>query len=230
MKKLSVVLIAALFLIVSAAAASAAVKNATVTINQEYNGTEAQPVPGNATAGGGNVTDLDLLSESITASWHGFYGEVNGNISLENAAGNKLYQWAGNESGGEMFASLSAAVAWATIQAENDCTTDEAYTGTGSDRVNNTFIASNNTAFTVGGTNIAVSTSCRTNTFVNSAAQTASFEEVILDDTTNIVYTGLLESDVTGFDGSTHDFQIIVPDNRTDPTPLLYYFYVELGS
>lgn len=230
MKKISLVLITALFLIVSAAAASAAVKNATVTINAEYAGNDTQPAPGNATAHGGNVTDMDLFSSSITAAWHGFYGEVDGNISLEDAIGNKMYQWAGNESDGEMFASLSNAVNWAVIGPKNNCTADEAYTGTGSDRTNKTFTASSNPAFTVGGTNIAINTACTTYTYVNSAPQAANFSEVILNSTTNIVYTGLLENDVTGFDGSTHDFQIIVPDNSTNPVPLTYYFYVEIGG
>ena len=56
------------------------------------------------------------------------------------------------------------------------------------------------------------------------------FEEVLLSDGTNTVFAALLEEDMSGFDGSSHDFQMMVLENGhgtdTDTTP--YFFYIEL--
>jgi hypothetical protein len=221
------VLAAIMIFAISAVAAYAEPEGAIVTLGVEERGNVSQ-APGNATAAGGNITNVNLTATTITEAWHGFYGQIAGNISLEDSAGFRMYAWAFGATGGEVFASRSNAVAWATIAAENDCTTDEALTGTGSDRTNLTFTASSNSAFTVGTTNIAANSACSTHTYVNSTAQAVDFEEVILDDTTNIVYTGLLENNAQGFDNGNYDFQIIVPDNRTSAVET-YYFYAELS-
>ena len=228
MSKKSLLLVAFIIMLgASALAAYAEPEGANVVLGTEERG-NITITPGNATAAGGNITPVNLTSTTITEAWHGFYGQVAGNITLEDSAGFRMYAWAFNATGGEVYASRSNAVAWATIAAENDCTTDEALTGTGSDRTNLTFTPSANTVFNVGTTVIAAGSACATNTYVNSTAQAATFEEVILDDTANIVYTGLLENNAQGFDNGNYDFQIIVPDNRTTAVET-YYFYAELS-
>ena len=228
MNKKSLLLVAFIIMLgASALAAFAEPQGALVTLGVEERGNLSQN-PGNATAAGGNITNVNLTATTITEAWHGFYGHIDGNITLEDSAGFRMYAWAFGATGGEVFASRSNAVTWGTIVAENDCNTDQALTGTGSDRTNLTFTASSNTAFTVGTANIAANSACATNTYVNSTAQAATFEEVILDDTANIVYTGLLENNAQGFDNGNYDFQIIVPDNRTSVVET-YFFYAELS-
>ena len=223
------VIVAIMLLAISAAAAYAQPLGAQVAIGLEERGNVTGFTPGSAPAAGGNITNINITGFTITESWHGFYGQIraNSSIVLEDSAGFRMYAWAFNASGGEIYASRSNAVTWATIAAQNDCTTDEALTGTGSDRTNLTFTPSANTLFNVGTVTIGAGTACTTNTYVNSAPQAATFEEVILTDTVNSVYAGLLEVDSTGFDNGAYDFQIIVPDNRTSVVET-YYFYVEL--
>jgi len=224
------VILAIFVLVISAATAYAQPSCASIVAGPDERGNASCATQGNATAAGGNVTYINVTVQSITEAWHGFYGQITGNstLTLEDSAGFKMYEWNFTVSGGAIYASRSNAVNWATIAAENDCTTDEALTGTGSDRTNLTFAPSSNSAFTVGTVPIAANTACSTHTYVNSTAQAATFEEVILDDTTNIVYAGLLESDAQGFDNNNYDFQIIVPDNRTAAVET-YYFYAELS-
>jgi hypothetical protein len=67
----------------------------------------------------------------------------------------------------------------------------------------------------------------------NAGNDPALFREVALADGSgngDIVYTAILENDKTGFDGATHDFQMIVAENGhgTDTAVTQYYFYVEL--
>ena len=222
-------IVAIMLIALSAATAYAQPTGAKVTQGAQERGT-VSITPGNATAAGGNITPVNLTSKTITEAWHGFYGQIVGNITLEDSAGFRMYAWAFNQTGGEMFASRSNAVSWAVIAAHNDCTIDQDLTGTGSDRTNMTFTPSANTAFTVGGVPIGANSACTTYTYVNNASQAADFEEVILfDNSTNTsVYTCLLELDTTGFDGGAYDFQIIVPDNRTTAVET-YYFYAELS-
>ena len=69
-------------------------------------------------------------------------------------------------------------------------------------------------------------------TYVNDVAQVvdenADFQEILLSDGVNLVFTTLLEDSQQGFDLNNYDFQIIVPDDPSD-TSTPYYFYAELG-
>ncbi len=58
------------------------------------------------------------------------------------------------------------------------------------------------------------------------------FEEVLLYEPASqaIIFTSLLDEDVLGFDGRTHDFEMLVAEDGhgTDTSTTTYYFYVEL--
>lgn len=176
----------------------------------------------------GNLTNLTLATETQTIAWQGFYGNVSGNITLEDATGDTLYSWP-NAANGTILASRDSAVNFTTIAAQNNCSIDESLTGTNSDRVNATFRPSNNTVFTIGTTTIAAGTACATHTYVNSMAQNTAFEEIILTDDggATSIYATRIENGVTGFNGEANDFQMIVPD-FSNSTTSTYYFYAEL--
>lgn len=181
---------------------------------------------GTIAAQGGNQTELNATTETQTKAWQGFYGEVLGNLTLRSSSGT-LYEWLGSTTG-TVFASRQSSIDWTNITAQNDCTTDESLTGTGSDRVNKTFTQSNNTAFTIAGQTIATGTACTAHTYVNNVSQNAVFEEIILSSTGGVsIYATRIDADTTGFDGATHDFQMIVPETR-NATTTTYYFYAEL--
>lgn len=179
-------------------------------------------------AQGGNSTNLSATTETQTVAWQGFFGEVTGNITLESANGDLFYRWE-NITSGTVFSSRDNAVDFSSIAAQNDCTIDEDLTGTDSDRVSNAFTASSNSELTVGTTTIAANSACATNTFINDAPQSTDFEELILTDDggTTSIYATFVENDLTGFDGNTHDFQMMVPEFRNETTST-YFFYVEI--
>lgn len=180
---------------------------------------------GTVDALGGRATTLSAVTETQTVTWQGFYGEVAGNISLENAGEDILYSWT-NATNGTVYLSRKADVNFANITAVNVCDVDQDITGgSGSDRVNRTFKPSNNSELVVGYTTIAAGTACALNTYVNNASQSSLFEEVILtDDGVTTIYATQIEENAPGFDGQPHDWQALVPSNLST---LTYYVYVE---
>ena len=200
------------------------------SINVINTTTKANATPSNHTARGGFVANADISGSTQTRKWQGYFGEISGNLTLENAAAAQMYSWAVTNISGQVYATQDNAIVWTNIAAQNNCTIDEAITGTGRDRVSNTFTNSSNSQFDVGNITIAVNSSCTAYTYVNGAPQSSVFEEVILTDdsgATTGIYTALLENDATGFDGSTHDFQMIVPASPA-VAGTVYYFYLEL--
>lgn len=181
----------------------------------------------------GNVTQLNISGSAITTHWAGFFGEISGTLTLEDAAGDVFYNWSGlNALSGEVFASASGAVDWGTI----DCT-DEAgiatlegalgISATDADRIENTYTSNAHPDFEVGGTPLSGCNS--TNAYVSGALDPSSFYQVLLaDGSSNFVYTTLINESLTGFDSAAHDFQLLVGENEgAAPTDL--YFYIELN-
>ncbi|MBD3260063.1 hypothetical protein GF371_05575 [Candidatus Woesearchaeota archaeon] len=199
-----------------------------VTGSSRWVNTSAGSYPGE----GGNISNASLSGATQTGVWSGFVGEVTGGVTLNNANAQALFDWAVTSVTGEVFASRNSTPEWGNIAAQNDCTVDSSITGSGSDNSTNTWTASNNTAVQVGTTNIAAGSACALGTYVSGAAQsgTRDFEEILLTagGTGNEVYTAKINEDTTGYDGSTHDYQMIVPD-YSNSTSLTYYFFVELG-
>jgi len=178
---------------------------------------------------GGAMVNITVSVETQTIAWQGFFGEIDGNMTLDDTSGDSLFNWTGFVNG-TVFATRDSGVDFSNITAQNECTIDESLTGTNSDRVNNTFTASSNTALDVGLVTIGAGTACATNTYVNSASQSTSFEETILTDDGGgtAVYATRIEDDVVGFDGNTHDYQLIVPD-QTNSSISTYYFFAEIN-
>jgi hypothetical protein len=191
----------------------------------------------------GNVTLLYIDDLRTTLRWQGYYGNVSGGITLQDSSGNKFYDWSLTSPSGEVYAANKSSVSWTTIQCFNYSKAageqvitlrnlEDSYNmnATDKDGVNETFNATYQSTFKVGTKTISSADSCPTAyTFVNSLQQASSFPEVLLTDNVSaIVYTALLEQDATGFDGLTHDFQMIVGENGDDAAVTNYYFFVEL--
>lgn len=184
----------------------------------------------------GNVTEVSLNSTTITSSWAGFYGDVTGNITLQNAGGDKFYDWAIASPSGEVFASRSNSITWADVNCSNagNITSEETALGhsaTDADSVTNTFSATNHPSFSIGSNTI---TGCpTTNAYDNTGAQTSRFFNVLLSESDgDTVYTTLLNASSTGFDGGTYDFELLVGEDghgAAASTTTTYYFYVELN-
>jgi hypothetical protein len=198
-----------------------------------FNASGISPSTTNAQAG--NVTQLQINGTAVTSSWQGFYGNVTGTLILGDASGNKFYEW-GNMSSpsGEVYASRSNSVTWASIDCADAAavSTEETYLGQTAvdpDSVTNTFSSTAHPWFLVGATN---ATGCySTKAYNSTGAQGAGFWQVLLSDTTNTVYTTVLDANPElGFNNKPWDFQLLVGENgkvgNEGTTP--YYFYVEL--
>jgi hypothetical protein len=196
----------------------------------------------------GNVTQLDIQDNRTTEHWQGYYGTVTGEITLDNGKNETLYNWANANPTGEIYASNTSLVTWANITCVN-------LTGNGSlegtiarsklngsalesffnisinekDGINETFSQVFSGTAVIGSKTITAADSCpMAYMFVNNMSQSSTFKELLLSDNVSSIWTGILESDQPGFDGSNMDFQMIVPENMAEGTTN-YYFFVELA-
>jgi len=185
------------------------------------------PAAGGAVkAEGGNVTLVNVGARSQTRVWQGYFGEVNGNLTLEDASADLFFNWSVTNPDGEVYASRNSTMDFTTVAGVTDCTVDETLTGPGRDKTSRTFAlnATLTPAFEVGA--ISISSACQVFTHTSSAPA-FDFEEIIINATgVTSIYTARINSDTVGFDGATHDYQMIVPD---DPGVAIqtYYFFAE---
>lgn len=212
--------------------------NGAGTVTQEASGRATADSAGNHSAIAGNVTELTVVGNSVTQSWQGYYGNVSGTIMLEDSSGNTMYNWSLASPQGEIFASEDSSVSWSNVQCfnwtENGTTLETTYNVNDSvDGVNETFTDGNShVAFSVGSTSFSAGECMSADIFDNSGSSSdGTFEEVLLAQSTGqIIFASLLEEDASGFDGSSHDFEMLVLEDghsgNTETTA--YYFYVEL--
>lgn len=187
---------------------------------------------------GGNVTEINIDALTITKSWQGYYGNVTGNIHLDDAGNNSFYVW-GNATtlSGEIYASRNSTIQWMTINCSTGAqrAAEETYltqSPSDGDSVTNTFNWTNHPSFLVGMQNITSDSCFSTNIYVNGSAQNASFYQMLLADTySNIVYTTLIEDDQYAYNGQRADFQLIVGESEKPGNlgPSTYYFFVEIN-
>jgi hypothetical protein len=199
----------------------------------------------------GNVTELVVDSIIISRGWQGYFGNVTGTITLDDASNNTMYDWVLANPEGEIYASISQVSNWDAVACatpynisyiENDTYAFNTYANgslkadqdvDGIDETfNNTFMGD----FYVGSTRIQESSNCKAAyLYVNSAPDVAAktFTETLLYDQTsqNLIFTSILQQySAAGFDGANHDFQLMVAENghNGNEATTTYYFYVEI--
>ena len=194
----------------------------------------------NVSAIAGNVTELNFAANTVTSTWQGYFGNVTGTIVLGNANNQSLYNWNLTSPAGQVYATRTSSVpTWASIRCANQTEVDSEDVTLGvdasvdQDSVNVTFLNTTSfSQFNVGTVGINSSQDCRAvNLYNGSSAPSVNFAEVLLSDTSNIIYTGLIaKPGANGFDNKTHQFEMLVGENGhsgdTSATP--YYFYLEL--
>ncbi|MFH2020101.1 MAG: hypothetical protein ABIJ34_01725 [archaeon] len=180
----------------------------------------------------GNVTQLNIDQTRITTIWQGFYGNVSGQIVLENSAGDNFYDWTQATTLGQVYGTRLAIASWADINCTNSTqweTEENALNipSTATDGINETFTGTTHPTFSVGAKTIPVDY-CKSTRPYNSTGLPGDFYNVLLNsNNTNTVYTAVLADNRNGFDDTTVDFEILVPTDRSTGTAT-YYFYVEL--
>ncbi len=220
----------------------------------------------------GNVTNLTINGISQTRHWQGYYGEITGTITLDDAQNWTMYDWYNDEPRGEVYAvpNISAATppTWSTVKCFNYSEPqggaewpddDHAENGTilarwewfynmswaDPDGINETFDDYDHPAFSVGDYPIAADSCPSIYTFVEDQAQSDKFSEILLQtDNSQIIYATIIENDNApnrtdpiGFDGLSHDFQMLVGEDGTsfdgatgqiNLQTTTYYFYLDL--
>ena len=223
MKKL---IIYAIMIAVLALAVFANPNAAEVEINETstYNHTISA---GEVTAQGGNVTAINLTTNSTTLNWQGFYGNVSGNLVLGDSSGNIMYDWAITTVIGRIFATTGTTPTWATVNSTDvtPADLDANLSITGADAAASTYTDNNNTAFDIG--SVTVAANSRPALITN-----AGFENILLGvgtgpALTDFVFAGILQNAGTAFNSETVNFELMVPVSTKGGTET-YYFYLEL--
>ncbi len=189
--------------------------------------------PGTINAIAGNVTELNIFGYTTTQTWQGYFGNVTGTIQLADSSDNVMYNWSLASPEGEVYASTASSITWSSIACASQAqqTTLESNFNIASDDVDGideTFNLNNHDLFYTN--NILFGSGVCNNTKVFNNEGAGTFDEVLLSDGTNIVFAALLQEDVIGFDGKTHDFEMLVPEDghEDDIAVTQYNFWVEL--
>ena len=198
--------------------------------------------PENHSAIAGNVTELTIAGTSITQAWQGYFWNVTGTIQLADSSDNVMYDWALADPEGEVYASTSGTIDWASIACFDLDTNHEALEtlfgieNDAVDGINETFFNTNdhdlfytnNVQFSIG--------DCATAFIYDDTNGPVDnhFEEVLMTDqsaATQVIFASIIEeASVLGFDDRDHDFEMLVLEDGhgTDLATTTYYFYVEL--
>ena len=225
-------------------------------IQSSRSNTSAYP-PATMEAMAGNVTELTMNTISTTRTWQGYFGNVSGVITLEDANGNVFYNWTAAEAQGEIFASVNDSVAWASIVCFNwtgqaiDLSTEEARYGLAAntpDGIDETYAnAGLDSDIFIGNINVTAQSAndnvtCHTTNpfqYGSQNSNTDNFENFLLTDGSGaLVFATVLEnddfnhvSDIIGYDNQPHDFQMLVAENghnSFEDTTTTYYFWAEV--
>jgi hypothetical protein len=189
---------------------------------------------------GGSITIMRLNATTQNPRWKAYVGNVTGTLTLDDASDNSIFQWSLTRVTGEVYATRSSGnLNWTGVNCSNSTHLsfeDIAMNQTNlDDNISRTFNTLSHSGFFVGTREILQNT-CPSVHTLNSSRQQSRFEEIVLYDGTNttngnIIYAAPLQQDAASFDGSTYDFQMIVPENglATWTSSTAYYFYVELS-
>lgn len=192
----------------------------------------------------GNITEINLTAISATKAWAGYYGEITGTLTLEDANGYVFYNWSAMEPKGEVYASIADSITWSSIACFSwsgtpDIETVESWYGIeddDADGINETF-TSLSSGFYVG-TEPLINCPATHPFVLGVAGAHTNFENILLTDGAALIFAAIIENndannatDIIGYDGRTHDFQLLVAENGHDgeeDNPTTYYFWAEI--
>lgn len=184
----------------------------------------------------GRITTIAFNVTQQDYDWKAYAGNITGKLSLDDSNNKTIFDWNLATIAGEIYATRkSTTVTWADIVCANagNVTAEQNALNIGAseaDSIANTFDNGNHDAFSVGTVSFSANSCTYSDyTYVNGVPQTTNFDEILLTDQTGyLVYASLLSDAVTGFDGETYDFQILLPDDGDASGNTAYYFYAEL--
>ncbi|MEM2139157.1 MAG: hypothetical protein QXM96_03310 [Candidatus Woesearchaeota archaeon] len=189
----------------------------------------------------GYIHTLRLNAEQQDMKWKAYVGNVSSTFVLDDANDYSIYQWNVDSFTGQVYITRkTTAPLWTSISCASEANkitedTSLGHTSTSADSINRTFGARIHNNITIGTNTIYNNTCYATTLWQNDAAvpqtSNAVWQEIVLYDTTSLLYAVFVENDKIGYrgDGTTYDFQAIVPENATAGSSTIpYYFYLEL--
>lgn len=85
-------------------------------VNETWTDDESEKT---VTAYGGNVSMLNINDTRQTERWQGYYGNVTGKITLDDASYQTFYDWTYSTISGEVYASNASITDWSTVHCIN---------------------------------------------------------------------------------------------------------------
>jgi hypothetical protein len=145
-----------------------------------------------------------------------------------------MYNWSLASPAGEIYSSNASTIDWDGIQCYDEATNLSEFdnmfgVGLGDvDGINGTFNLNNHPMFYTNSKQFTAG-ECK-NAKLYDSAGAGTFNEVLLTDGPNLVFTSLLSNDANGFDNKPHDFEMLVLENGhgADTATTTYYFWAEL--
>ncbi|RMF55331.1 hypothetical protein D6745_02530 [Candidatus Woesearchaeota archaeon] len=185
---------------------------------------------------GGTINVVNINVTTQTPRWKAFVGNITGKLALQNSQNQSIYEWDIISIEGEIYATrYNGLINWDNIKCANQSNIDAEETAlnitpTSPDSINNTFNETSHAEFYAGTVHISANSCRSTALYVNGQKQSAKFQEVLLHDGSNLIYTGLLENSEVGYNGERYDYQLIVAENGLEGSQpsTAYYFYLEL--
>ncbi len=183
-----------------------------------------------APAQAGNVTNLDLARKS--AFWQACFGEITTDTSVTTrpstiAIGGNVCEL--NLTlpciGDEIYASISSDVSLIDILEGKKEAVDKFLSLDSTHLESGSQVFTNITSFTVNSS--LISNVPTTYTKVANSPGNTTFDLGILNKSNILVFVSHVSFDTIGFDGKTHDYQIMVPVNQSQIT---YYFFSDCGA
>ncbi|OIO61816.1 hypothetical protein COY26_04330 [Candidatus Woesearchaeota archaeon CG_4_10_14_0_2_um_filter_33_10] len=246
MKKSQITILIALLFIILVFKAYAVPVGPTITEVSNTTKTAANPTMLNSThngtaegKAGGYIFTINLSSDQQDTRWKAYVGNVSGKLVLAGADNYAIYDWTLTSSlTGEIYATrASSTITWGNVNCSNLTQIESENTAmshtNANDNITATFPTQDNNGFELAGGTIIPNDCYTTNLYVDGAPPgDHSFEEVLLHDGTNMIYTSIIEDDHDAYMNSNepYDFQMIVPEIGIGSwqSSTAYYFYVEL--
>ncbi len=225
-----VTVFAALFLLLSFFAAQAAPIGTSVE-----NGSQSSYSPsstgGNVNITAGGTKEANFSSIGSTSKWAGFYGNIKGFVILADAGENQFLNWTiSDPSGSYLYASTASSLTWPSGGTWTAADADDApayVRSNAADNYNNTFKYLAATAVSTPEYTIPQYTNESRSFSSTGTESTTLITYALVDDGSNFVLASPITNDASGYDGSTVDYQMVVPVDGTNTG--VYYFWLELA-
>ena len=177
----------------------------------------------------------------VTESWQGYYGNISGTITLDDANNYTLYDWSSPTPSGEIYASNGSSVTWSNIYCLNVTQNGSTVNGiprpdgsvtningsqielnfginnTDKDGLTETFNDTFIDSFTVGSENFDVTDGCSAaHPYTNQIYAETEWQELLLSDNGTLIFTAIIRNNANGFQPGTedtYDFQMLVLEN-----------------